>query len=195
MLKVNEIFYSLQGEGRFTGTPAVFLRLSGCNTQCPFCDTKHQTGHKMHLSHIMWEIRQYPSNHIVITGGEPVMQITSELTDTLHDEGYFIQIETNGSLPLPPGCSVDWITCSPKDLSVQVQHIDELKALFYDGLPHYPAELEDAQRYGIKHFSLQPLDTGNDELNKAILDNTINYILQHPKWNLSLQTHKLLNIQ
>lgn len=201
-MKVNEIFYSLQGEGVFTGTPAIFIRLSGCNAHCPFCDTDHQDGKQMTEQEILQAISHYPARHIVITGGEPTMQLTAQLTQMLHEAGYFIQIETNGSLPLPDGCDIDWITCSPKDLSLKIQRIDELKVLFniIDGDNTYRIN-----KYGeikAKEFRLQPLDAsmtlkGNalTEQNKRNLEATIQFILENPKWKLSLQTHKIINVR
>ncbi|WP_304510176.1 7-carboxy-7-deazaguanine synthase QueE, partial [Duncaniella muris] len=92
--RINEIFYSLQGEGYFTGTPAVFLRMSGCNLKCGFCDTRHEEHTLMSPAQIVEAIGQYPTRHIIITGGEPSLQLDQMLVDLLHDEGWFIQIET-----------------------------------------------------------------------------------------------------
>ncbi|MDE6378229.1 MAG: 7-carboxy-7-deazaguanine synthase QueE, partial [Duncaniella sp.] len=111
VMKVNEIFYSLQGEGYFTGTPAVFLRLSGCNLHCSFCDTRHETYEELSHVEILARLAQYPSHHLIVTGGEPSLQLDDLLVDMLHDAGYFIQVETNGTTPLPE--AVDWVTCSP----------------------------------------------------------------------------------
>lgn len=188
-MRVNEIFYSLQGEGRYTGVPAVFLRLSGCNEKCPFCDTQHTSYTEMSEEDIVREVAKYPARHIVITGGEPTLQLTASLVQLLHDEGFFVQMETNGSLPLPDGCAVDWVTCSPKYKAVTINRIDELKVLFMN---------QDMSQYDTlkaQEYRLQPLDSGNDKENKENLQQTINYILEHPKWNLSLQTHKILRIQ
>lgn len=196
-MKVNEIFYSLQGEGHFTGTPAIFLRLSGCNMKCWFCDTQHEEHREMTEEEILEAVGHYPSRHIVITGGEPLMQLNERLTSLLHEYGYFIQIETNGTLPLPEGVEIDWITCSPKGkveegcyYHSKLQRIDEIKVVYenegqnlsvYDDIP-------------AKEFRLQPCDVKDNERNDAIISATIKYILAHPKWQLSLQTHKLLNI-
>lgn len=188
-IKVNEIFYSLQGEGHYTGTPAVFLRLSGCNMRCSFCDTRHETFNEMTLDEITREVTKYPTRHIVITGGEPTLQLSSELTTALHQEGFFIQIETNGSLQLEKGIDIDWITCSPKGNNILIQRIDELKLLFIDSF---------IQKYSnviAKEYRLQPLDTGNQASNEQNLRSTIHYILKNPKWKLSLQTHKIINVQ
>lgn len=196
-MKVNEIFYSLQGEGSFTGTPAVFLRLSGCNTQCPFCDTNHHNGEEMSEADIVSAVSQYQTRHIVVTGGEPTIQLNDTLISMLHEAGFFIQIETNGSLPLKCQKDMpDWITCSPKNLKLKIQQIHELKVLFDGEKPMlYGTTEEDVNHYAPQRYCLQPLDTGNEEKNKEILKNTINYILQNPKWTLSLQTHKIINIQ
>lgn len=188
-MRVNEIFYSLQGEGHFTGTPAVFIRLSGCNLKCNFCDTQHQSYKDMAEDEIVNEVSQYPARHVVITGGEPAMQLNARLTDLLHSEGFFIQMETNGSLPLAEGAEVDWITCSPKEKPIMLNRIDELKVLFmYQDMSRY----DDIQA---KEYRLQPLDAGDAEKNKRNLNDTINYILENPKWKLSLQTHKILNVR
>lgn len=188
-MRVNEIFYSLQGEGHYTGVPAVFLRLSGCNERCPFCDTQHQSFTEMSEEDIVKEVSKYNARHIVITGGEPTLQLTASLVDRLHQANFFVQIETNGSLPLPDGCNVDWITCSPKYKAVTIQRIDELKVLF---MHQDMSQYDDMKAC---EYRLQPLDSGNATENRENLQQTINYILEHPKWNLSLQTHKILNIQ
>ncbi len=190
--RINEIFYSLQGEGYFTGSPAVFLRMSGCNLKCSFCDTRHEEYTDMTAGEIIEAVRQYPSRHIVITGGEPSLQLDSILVSLLHDEGYFIQIETNGSRQLPD--DIDWITCSPKgtaknESEVRLKRIDELK-IVYTG-----QDVEDiASRLPAQHYFLQPCDSPRYP-DGSNTEDTINYILSHPHWRLSLQTHKLINIQ
>ena len=199
-MRVNETFLSLQGEGHFTGTPSFFLRLSGCNLKCPFCDTRHQTYYEMSEEEIVEEASRHKPRYIVITGGEPALQLTQSLVDKLHEAGFFIQIETNGTLPLPQG--IDWVTCSPKSLTPSlskgggVQTVDELKVLFMgDGSdPEGIISPLLGEGAGVRLF-LQPLDTGDAERNDTILRDTIAYILQHPKWSLSLQTHKMLNIK
>lgn len=188
-MKVNEIFYSLQGEGHFTGTPAVFVRLSGCNLRCRFCDTQHNQFEEMTEEDIVRQASSYPAHHVVITGGEPTLQLTPSLTRLLHDAGFFIQMETNGSLALPEGAEVDWITCSPKELPVVLDRIDELKVLYmYQDMSRYDC-------YPAAEYRLQPLDSGDEAENKKNLNDTINYILHNPKWKLSLQTHKILNVR
>lgn len=189
IMKVNEIFYSVQGEGCFTGTPAVFLRLSDCNMKCDFCDTRHHTFKEMSEEEIIHEVSNYPSRHIVITGGEPTLQITSSLCRKLHDGGFFIQIETNGSLKLPADCSIDWITCSPKNAEITIQRIDELKVVYWG------QDISRWEQTKAKEHRLQPLDRNDPLRNKEILHSTFEYILNHPMWSLSLQTHKMINVR
>ncbi len=188
-MKVNDIFYSLQGEGAHTGMPAVFLRLAGCNLACPFCDTKHHTYEELSEEQITERALSYPARNIVVTGGEPLMQLTPTLTDSLRQAGFTIHLETNGTLPLPQGVCIDWITCSPKDGRMpRIQRTDELK-LVYWGQDVAPYEACPAHVH-----SLQPLDTGNSERNAHITQLTIDYILKHPTWKLSMQTHKTLSL-
>lgn len=188
-MKVNEIFYSIQGEGHYSGRPAVFVRLSGCNLRCPFCDTQHQSHVDMSIADIVREASQYQARHIVITGGEPTLQLTAELTDSLHEAGFYIQIETNGTCPLPDACHVDWITCSPKDAPIRLQHIDELKVVYQ----HQDMSPYDDMQASV--YSLQPLDTQDEQQNRRIVADTFDYCLAHPKWQLSLQTHKMINVR
>lgn len=180
-LKVNEIFYSLQGEGVYTGTPAVFVRLSGCNRCCAFCDTDFSAFEEMSEEEIVEAAAAYPARHLVLTGGEPALQITAEFVGKLKAAGFFVQIETNGSLPVPE--NIDWVTCSPKAPSWAIRRVDELK-LVYQG-----QDVEAiARRFRAKVQCLQPCSCQNTA-------ETIAYILQHPQWRLSLQTHKMLDIR
>lgn len=179
--KINEIFYSLQGEGYYTGTPAVFLRFSGCNRSCPFCDTDHASGSDMTASEIVSAICSYPSRHLVVTGGEPALQLDSDLLRAIKAQRFYVQIETNGSLPVPP--EVDWITCSPKDAPWKIDRIDELKVVYLQQDVEEIARLLPAP-----HRFLQPCSGKN-------IAQTVEYLLAHPHWRLSLQTHKLINIQ
>lgn len=185
--RVNEIFYSLQGEGFHTGRPAVFLRFSGCNRSCPFCDTQHQSATQMSAADIIGTVSRWPARFIVVTGGEPLMQLDDTLIRALHDAGFTIAVETNGSLPAPEG--IDWITCSPKEEPWRLQRCDELKVLFTD---EAAIERADSSFEATHHF-IQPLydaATGTTNAPEAI-----DYIKRHPRWRLSLQTHRLLNIR
>ena len=113
MRKINEIFYSLQGEGYHTGTPAVFIRFSGCNLKCDFCDTRHEEGEMMTDEDIVNEIGKYPAVMVILTGGEPSLWIDDAFIDLLHRAGKYVCIETNGTKPLP--VAIDWATGEEED--------------------------------------------------------------------------------
>lgn len=179
--RINEIFYSLQGEGYYTGTPAVFLRMSGCNRQCSFCDTDHTAFTEMTADEIAEEVSRYPSRHLVITGGEPSLQVDSDLLRAIKKHRFYVQIETNGTHALP--VEIDWVTCSPKDAPWNIDRIDELKVVFRGQDVEEIAALLPAT-----HHFLQPLSGSN-------IPDTVAYCLAHPIWRLSLQTHKLIDIQ
>lgn len=142
----------------------------------------------MNAADILHKLCGYTSRHLVITGGEPSLQLDQNLTDMLHDAGFFIQVETNGTHPLPEG--IDWITCSPKgDCKVVLNQVNELKVVFLG------QDVESiADKVCAMHYFLQPCSSSDypDGSNTA---DTIRYILAHPHWRLSLQTHKLLYIQ
>lgn len=195
-MRVNEIFHSLQGEGYNSGMPAVFIRFSGCNLQCPFCDTQHESGTEMTEQEVVEAVKHLAprSSLVVITGGEPALQLTASLVDALYEIGKRVAVETNGTLPLPS--NVDWITLSPKnawlgDEAVPVlTRADELKVL-YDG-SHDPSAFDSI---AATHRFLQPMDTGDANRNAALMRQAADYCLQHPQWRLSLQIHKILNIR
>lgn len=181
MRKINEIFYSLQGEGYYTGTPAVFVRFSGCNLKCSFCDTRHEEGVEMSDEEILAEVEKHPACMVILTGGEPSLWIDDVLVDALHRAGKYVCIETNGTRPLPQG--IDWVTCSPKEGGeVRLTRMDEVKVV-YRGQDLTPYEQLPAT-----HFFLQPCSC----LNTA---ETVACVLAHPRWRLSLQTHKLIDIR
>ena len=189
-MRINEIFCSIQGEGHFTGKASVFIRTSGCNLACSFCDTKHEEGWEMSVEEIVVAAASYKPRHAVITGGEPSLQHElPTLVEALHEVGFFVQIETNGTRPLPS--AIDWVTCSPKvlDKTVVLQP-HELKVV-YQGQDMKPYE----QSFHPQVWSLQPCDTGDEQRNRLILEQTIDYVLRHPQWNLSLQTHKLIGVR
>ena len=187
--KINEIFYSLQGEGFYTGTPSVFVRFSGCNLSCPFCDTDHNQGVMMTADEIAAAVNAYPASHVVLTGGEPSLFVDDELTAAL--QGHFIAIETNGTHPVAAG--VDWITMSPKSDFVDgaepvLTECDELK-LVYTG-----QNLDRYASFAARHHFLQPCDYGDAGKNRLLLKECIQACLDNPVWRLSLQTHKYLDI-
>lgn len=190
---VNEIFYSLQGEGRWAGRPAIFIRFSGCNLRCPFCDTDFKAYTKMTAKDILGEFLKYSQcNFIVLTGGEPTLQVDKDFVDMLHANGYYVAMETNGTKDVP--YNVDWVTVSPKaayvkEGSVWVASAEEVKVV-YDG-EHEPSDCGiEAEEYYI-----QPCDTGNEEKNKEITRLCVEWVKNHPKWKLSLQQQKILNVR
>ena len=198
MYKVNEIFYSLQGEGFWTGTPMAFVRLSGCNLKCPFCDTDHSGFQEMTADEIVKAVSAVGGGcrRICLTGGEPSLQADEELISAFHAAGFTVHMETNGTRPIPPG--VDWVTLSPKDQvagltgngTVVLGRADEVKLVLAPGVEPSAWEAFPATW----HF-LQPCDVADPVRNREILRLTIEYIQLHPSWRLSLQTHKFLGIR
>lgn len=197
--KINEIFYSLQGEGALTGTPALFIRFSGCNLQCPFCDTQHQQGTLMTDEEIIGNAARSRAPLIVLTGGEPSLWIDADFIDALKKAtGARISIETNGTHPVPD--NIDWVTVSPKtgicgpgpDLPVTVGRADEIKVVYTgQDLDQYftlPCRTPQTQMF------LQPCHVDDPAQNAANTAATVDAVLRDPRWRLSLQTHRLLNI-
>lgn len=190
--KVNDIFYSLQGEGHHTGSAAVFVRFSGCNLRCPFCDTDFSAYEELAAGQIVRRLALLTANSgekpmVVLTGGEPTLQADATLLEQIHAAGFrYIAMESNGTHEPPEG--LDWLTVSPKG-DVRVRRCDELKVVFDAKAP--------VSDYGIaaRYYYLQPMDTGDAERNKTITEACVEYIMLHPKWRLSLQTHKLIGIK
>lgn len=196
-MRINEIFYSLQGEGYYAGTPAVFVRFAGCNLNCEFCDTNHQSIREYTYDEILREIAKYaPCDRVILTGGEPTLQLTAEFIDLLVNNGYFVNIETNGTRELPPMSAVHWVVCSPKfefckNADIKLDWIDELKVV-------YRGKEQDMSKYEsieATYRYLQPCDTGDEIANKRIIKEAIEFIKKNPEWKLSLQTQKILNIR
>jgi organic radical activating enzyme len=198
IFRVNNIFYSLQGEGRNTGRAAVFIRFAGCNLRCSFCDTEFESYREMTEEDILAVIRDYPSHFVVLTGGEPTLQVDESFVDFLHQHDYEVAMESNGTRPAPK--NLDWLTVSPKTFSGEWGEVrgkrlpDELKVVFDEN-----TDPETFLSPLTSHLSpllyLQPCDTGDPVRNKAITQDCVNYIKQHPQWRLSLQTHKLIDIE
>lgn len=194
-MRVNEIFYSIQGEGYNTGRAAVFIRLSGCNLKCPFCDTDFTNYTEMTQTEIVDEVLRQGAGCrlVVITGGEPTLYDCTALIDELHQNDFEVAMESNGTRKAP--FNVDYLTISPKMSFVGekgkpvVQSCFELK-LIYDGKIT-------PSLFGIKakHYYLQPCDTGDVEENRRIQDECIDFIKKNPKWKLSLQTQKILRVR
>jgi 7-carboxy-7-deazaguanine synthase len=207
--KVKEIYYTLQGEGYHTGRPAVFCRFTGCNLWsgreedrhkaiCQFCDTDFwgtdginggsypDAAALARQVKSLWPEVSGGKPMVVCTGGEPMLQLNEALIDAFHGEGLKVAIETNGTIPVPR--SIEWICVSPKAGAELVQlEGDELK-LVYPQSGAMPGQYE---QLDFKHFFLQPMD------GSQIAENTrasIEYCKQHPRWRLSIQTHKILQI-
>jgi 7-carboxy-7-deazaguanine synthase len=208
---VKEIFYTLQGEGANTGRAAVFCRFAGCNlwtgheadretAVCRFCDTEFvgtdgpgggRFSTPQDLARAVAD--KWPEHtsstglpFVVCTGGEPLLQMDDELVDAFHDAGFQIAVETNGTRPAPEG--IDWVCVSPKvaaDLVLRTGN--ELKLIF----PQAGAEPARYESLDFEHFFLQPMDGPAREENTQL---AVRYCLEHPRWRLSLQTHKLLGI-
>jgi len=205
-----EIFYTLQGEGANTGRPAVFCRFTGCNlwtgreddrhkATCRFCDTDFvgtdgPGGGKFSDAAALadaiaaaWPPADSPAARLtVLTGGEPLLQVDPPLLAALHERGFEVAVETNGTIVPPAG--IDWLCLSPKaNASLVIESGDELKLVF-------PQEGGDPERYRslqFRHFFLQPMDGPDRERNTRL---ALEYCLAHPRWRLSLQTHKILGI-
>lgn len=209
MYSIKETYFTIQGEGFHTGRSAVFVRFAGCNlwsghekdrakALCKFCDTdfvgidgpgggKFATASKL-ADHILskWPKGTNTEPFVVCTGGEPLLQIDSELVEALHDNKFEIAIETNGTIKPPQG--IDWICVSPKaESDVLINKGDELKLVY----PQEGAEPSKYEHLEFDYFSLQPMYSDQLEENTK---KTIEYCNQHPLWRLSLQTHKFLGI-
>lgn len=206
---IKEIFYTLQGEGTHAGRPAVFCRFSGCNLWtgkekdrakaiCQFCDTdfvgtngvgggKFKTAKDVaEAINQLWPTRYTASKYVVFTGGEPLLQLDKALIDSMHEVGFEVAIETNGTLPVPDG--IDWICVSPKQGSeLVVKKGNDLKVV----IPQAGQDLSVYEQLDFDHFMLQPMD-GPDALKNTQL--AIETVKNNPKWQLSIQTHKLLQI-
>ena len=206
---VKEIFYTLQGEGANTGSPAVFCRFAGCNlwsgreadrstAVCRFCDTdfvgtdgtdggRYPGAEELAESVSRAWTGDAAGRLVVCTGGEPLLQLDTALIDALHARGFRIAVETNGTLAAPSG--LDWICVSPKAGAPLVQTVgNELKLVF----PQAGAMPQSFEQLEFDHFFLQPMDGPEREANTAA---ALAYCLAHPRWRLSLQTHKLLGIR
>lgn len=205
---VKEMFYTLQGEGARTGRPAVFVRFAGCNlwsgreqdrasATCAFCDTdfvgtdgdgggKFETAEALaRAAAALWPGGGAP--YVVCTGGEPLLQLDPPLIGAMHAQGFEIAIESNGTLPAPEG--VDWICISPKAGAAFVQQSgDELKLVY----PQADADPAAYEHLAFAHFFLQPMDSPQRAENTKA---AIAYCLAHPRWRLSLQTHKDLGLR
>jgi organic radical activating enzyme len=196
-----EAFYSLQGEGFYQGHAAYFIRLGGCDVGCVWCDVKESWNAKIHPQKTITEIVAEASDAVnrktknviaVITGGEPLMYNVNKLTKALHDAGFQINIETSGSHPISG--ELDWICISPKKFKAPLPEViimaNELKIIIYN-----KSDFDWAEKYAIQTLPdcklyLQPEWSKEKKMLPLIID----YIKRHPKWELSLQIHKYINV-
>lgn len=198
---VNEIFFSLQGEGMRAGTANIFTRFTGCNLKCDIepgplspggfaCDTEFASGRKMTAEEIVEFSRKLSPtcNWMILTGGEPGLQLDMPLLDYLHGSGYKVAIETNGTIALPP--SIDWITLSPKVAEHAVKQLTAHELKYVRGLGQAvprPAATAD-------HKLISPAFEGND-LDQDVLRWCTNLVKENPEWRLSCQLHKMWRVR
>ena len=192
-LKVKEIFYSLQGEGGRQGAASIFIRLSGCNLNCGFCDTDFSDGKYMPCEQILSQIRQYPCQWIVWTGGEPTLQLTDECLQFFKQAGFYQAIESNGCNPL--SALLDYTVVSPKgqpDYAKKINPlVDEVRLPIWENDKIPPIEsLPEAV-----HYFISPIFTENPAETKANIDYCVQLIKLNPQWRLSLQIHKYIGIE
>lgn len=206
---VKEVFYTLQGEGLRAGRPAVFCRFAGCNLWtgreedrlsaiCQFCDTDFvgtdgTLGGKFSTAQELADLimQQWPigknNRYVVLTGGEPLLQVNKDLIDALHKNEFEIAVETNGTILAPPG--IDWICVSPKSGAEWIQRTgNELKLVY----PQIGLQPLDVITIGFEHYLLQPMD---NILQKQNTIKAIEFCQSNPEWKLSIQTHKILEIR
>ena len=188
MKRINDIFYSLQGEGHNTGRAAVFVRFAGCNLRCPFCDTEFDTYREMADEEVIAAIKALCPlpTLVVLTGGEPTLQVDEAFIDLLHNHGFEVAMESNGTRPAPR--NLDWLTVSPKGKQSAGRAADELKVIFDEDTDPEAFRPDGAAQ---QELYLQPCDTGDVARNARIVERCVAYIKAHPQWRLSLQTHKL----
>lgn len=198
MKKINEIFYSIQGEGHHVGFPSIFIRFSDCNLSCPFCDTQHLEGMMMSDNDILHAVNLYKADWIVLTGGEPSLQIDEQFIHLLkRATGKKIAIETNGTNPLPEG--IDWVTVSPKsgisgekELPIVVERADEIKVIDVgQDLEEYftlPCKQDNTLMY------LQPCFVADKEKYQQNMMRTVRRVFEDSRWTLSVQLHRFLGI-
>lgn len=185
--KLAEIFYSLQGEGIQAGRPAVFVRFAGCNLACEWCDTDYGPKLEMTAVEIAQEVKRLggPRPLVVLTGGEPALQVDDELVTSLDEST--LAIETNGTMLIP--CGIDWVTVSPKDGHDLLQvRCDEVKIVLADGQPIPPIAIN------ASHYLLSPMFDGQNAV-QGNIDWCIQQAKENPPWRLSLQLHKALSIR
>ena len=208
MYNIKEIYYTLQGEGFYTGRPAIFIRFSGCNLWngleadrnkaiCDWCDTnffgingpnggKHSAPRIKKIIIRLWPSKQPEKPYVVFTGGEPLLQLDNKLISAVHNIGFEIGIETNGTITPPKG--IDWVCVSPKaNTNLVVKAGNELKFVY----PQCGLNPEKHEKLDFDHFFIQPMDGSSQNEN---IKKSKEFVAKNPKWKISLQTHKLLGI-
>lgn len=207
---VKEIFLTLQGEGVHAGRRAVFLRFSGCNLWsgreadrasaiCQFCDTDFvgidgENGGRYDADALAAKVAELwgdgtGNRYVVITGGEPMLQVDDGIVDALHAQAFQIAIESNGTIKVHPG--IDWVCISPKAGSDVIHRTgDELKLVW----PQPTTDLDAIEQWQFAHFLIQPMDTGDARLNAGTVAEATRFVMERPKWRLSLQNHKILGL-
>lgn len=191
-LNINEIFYSLQGEGDRVGEPSIFIRLTKCNLTCSFCDTDFAEGEDMSLPDILSVLSKYPSKWIIWTGGEPTLQLKEEHLQFFKDKGYRQAIETNGTRAV--SSLIDYITCSPKvnykKVKLKIPCVDEIRIPLAKG-----DALPDISIFPkAKKYFVSPIFDG-DKFNQENVAYCVELVKANPQWTLSLQIHKLIFIE
>ena len=207
---VKEIFLTLQGEGVHAGRRAVFLRFSGCNLWtgrevdranaiCQFCDTDFvgmdgEIGGRYDAATLAAKVAALwgdgaANRYVVITGGEPMLQVDDAIVDALHAQGFTIAIESNGTIAVHHG--IDWVCISPKAGSEVIQHVgNELKLVW----PQPGSDVDAMEKWQFGHFLIQPMDMGDTALNANSVSSATDFVMERPKWRLSLQNHKILGL-
>ena len=210
MYSIKEIFYTLQGEGANAGRAAIFCRFTGCNLWsgrekdrdraiCKFCDTdfvgtdgtmggQYKTAEALvEAMQGLWPDNQKKNKFVVLTGGEPLLQVDSSLIKQLHEHDFEVAVETNGTIPLPSG--IDWVCVSPKrGAKLRVTKGNEIKIVY----PQIGLRLVEFENMSFDHFFLQPMDNVDRVRNTNLC---VNACLENPKWRLSVQTHKEIGIR
>lgn len=207
---VKEIFLTLQGEGVHAGRRAVFLRFTGCNLWtgreedranaiCQFCDTDFvgmdgENGGRYSADDLAAKVAELwgegqSDRYVVLTGGEPMLQVDDALVDGLHARGFTIAVESNGTIETHP--RIDWVCISPKAGSEVIQRRgDELKLVW----PQTGSETEAMAGWNFANFLIQPMDSGDSATNQANVESATRFVMTHPNWRLSLQNHKILGL-
>lgn len=204
--RISEIFYSIQGEGVRAGTANIFVRFAGCNLKCAIdneagfdCDTDFVSGESLTLEQIIQTVKLIANlnkkaeaadcKSVILTGGEPALQIDQPLVDALKQNGYFVAVETNGTRELPAG--IDWVCCSPKSAehTLRVGDCDELKYVRAAGQPIPRPSLN------ARHYLISPAFEPDGSIKRETLNHCVELVKENPLWKLSLQIHKLLKIR